>query len=168
MYKYLKISIILLFAFAINTILADTLSEEASERGINETCVDYLSQVEKSYGLSGLNITFAHPNNPTKLPSLHFTSKKYNNGSSTFSATLIPDNEYCYLSTVLTTIVNNQTCNEINLFKIQEDPSLTSSSYAEGAYTIITPPNNNYQIILTTSGENSCTMTETQMIWPGK
>ena len=168
MYKYLKISIILIFAFAINTILADTLSEEASERGINETCVDYLSQVEKSYGLSGLNITFAHPNNPTKLPSLHFTSKKYNNGSSTFSATLIPDNEYCYLSTVFTTSVNNQTCDEINLLKMKEDSSLTSNSYAEGSYTIITPIDNSYQIVLSNSGERACTISETQMLWPGK
>ena len=166
MNKYLNLLVILIFTF--NNIHAGTLSEDAAERGINKTCINYLSQIEKSYDLNGLNITFAHIENPAFLPSLHFSSKKYNNGSSTFSATLIPDNEYCYLSTVLTTIVNNQTCNEINLLKIQEDPSLTSSSYAEGAYTIITPPNNNYQIILTTSGENSCTMTETQMIWPGK
>ena len=166
MNKYLNLLIILIFTFT--NIHAETLSEDAAKRGINKTCSKYLSQIEKSYDLNGLNITFAHLESPALLPSLHFSSKKYNNGSSTFSATLIPDNEYCYLSTVLTTIVNNQTCNEINLLKIQEDPSLTSSSYAEGAYTIITPPNNNYQIILTTSGENSCTMTETQMIWPGK
>ena len=168
MNKYFNISVILIFAFAINAAKAETLSEEAYKRGVNETCVDYLSQIEKAYELNGLNITFAHSSNPTNLPSLHFSSKKYNNGSSTFSATLIPDNEYCYLSTVFTTSVNNQSCDEINSLKLKEDSTLASNSYAEGLYTIISPADNSYQIVLTNSGNRACTMTETQMVWPGK
>tara|TARA_B100000767_G_C19598051_1_gene464402 strand:+ start:188 stop:694 length:507 start_codon:yes stop_codon:yes gene_type:complete len=168
MYKLLYLPIILIFAFVTNTLKADTLSKDAYERGVNETCIDYLTQIEASYGLSGLNITFAHPINPSNLPSLHFSSKKYNNGSSTFSATLIPDKQYCYLSTVFTTSVNNQNCSEINLLKIKEDPSLISNSFDEGSYTIITPADNSYQLVLTTSGERACTITETQMVWPGK
>jgi len=143
---------------------ASSLSDDAIERGINQTCSSYLNQVEQS----GLNITFAHPANPELLPSLHISSQKYNNGSSTFSATLTPDEEYCYISTVLVTSVNNQTCTEISQLKLDVDPELQVSSYADGDFTIITPKDNNYQIILTTLGETGCTMTETRMLWPGR
>jgi len=149
-------------------VYALSLSDDAIERGISETCASYLSQVEKSYNLNGLNITFAHPENPALLPSLHISSQKYNNGSSTFSATLTPDEEYCYLSTVLVTSVNNQTCSEISQLKLEVNPELQVSSYAEGDFTIITPKDNTYQIILTTQGETGCTMTETRMLWPGR
>ena len=115
-------------------IYALSLSEDAIERGISETCASYLNQVEKSYNLSGLNITFAHPENPALLPSLHISSQKYNNGSSIFSATLTPDEEYCYISTVLVTSVNNQTCSEISLLKLETNPELLTSSYADGDY----------------------------------
>ena len=40
---------------------ASSLAEDAKNRGINETCSNYLEQIESSYGLNGLNITFAHP-----------------------------------------------------------------------------------------------------------
>ena len=40
--------------------------------------------------------------------------------------------------------------------------------YAEGNFTVITPTDNNDQIILTTQGEAGCTMTETRMVWPGR
>ena len=33
------------------------LSNDARDRGINETCSSYLSQIEKTYSLNGLNIT---------------------------------------------------------------------------------------------------------------
>ena len=145
-----------------------SLTNDAIERGVNETCSVYLSQIEKSYNLNGLNITFAHPKNPSSLPSLHLSSQKYNNGSSTFSATLIPEGEYCYLSTVLVTSVNNQTCVEITQLKSEVNPELQVSSYAEGDFTIIIPKDNSYQITLTTQGETGCTMTETRMLWPGR
>ena len=166
--------IILLFLLLSTNAFALSLSDDAIERGINETCSSYLSQIDKSYnlnglnGLNGLNITFAHPENPTLLPSLHISSQKYNNGSSTFSATLTPDEDYCYLSTVLVTSVNNQTCSEISQLKLDANPGLQVSSYAEGDFTIITPRDNAYQIILTTQGEAGCTMTEARMLWPGK
>ena len=147
---------------------ASTLYEEANQRGINETCSSYLSQLEESYNLNGLNITFAHPENPALYPSLHISSKKYNNGSSSFSATLIPDDEYCYVSTVIVTAINNQTCSEIVVVKTEADKNLQSSIYDDGGYTILTPSNNDYQIILTSVGDKSCTMTETRMVWPGK
>ena len=145
-----------------------SLSDDAINRGVNETCSSYLSQIEKSYNLNGLNITFAHPENPSLLPSLHISSQKYNNGSSTFSATLTPDEEYCYISTVLVTSVNNQTCSEISQIKLEINSELQVLSYADGDFTIITPKDNTYQIILTTQGETGCTMTETRMLWPGR
>jgi len=162
-----KIAILLLLSISINA-YALSLTDDAIERGVNETCTSYLSQIEKSYNLNGLNITFAHPEGPAVLPSLHISSQKYNNGSSTFAATLTPDEEYCYISTVVVTSVNNQTCSEISQLKLEVNPDLQTSSYADGDFTIITPKDNTYQIILTTQGETGCTMTETRMLWPGR
>jgi hypothetical protein len=146
---------------------ASNLSVDAKNRGISETCHNYLSQIEKSYGINGLNITFAHPENPSTLPSLHISSQQYNNGSSSFSATLTPDGEYCYLSIVLITSINNQSCSEIARLKISNE-NLQGTNYADGSFIILTPSDNTYQIILTSSSENSCTMTESRMMWPGK
>ena len=168
MEQYIKKIIATLFLLLSLNIYASSLTDDAIERGINETCSSYLSQIEKSYNLNGLNITFAHPEDPSLLPSLHISSQKYNNGSSLFSATLTPDEEYCYLSTVLVTSVNNQTCSDISQLKLEVNPELQVSSYAEGDFTIITPKDNTYQIILTTQGETSCSMTETRMVWPGR
>jgi len=168
MKQYISKIILAFFLLLSFKTFAMSLSDDAIERGINETCSSYLGQIEKSYSLNGLNITFAHPENPALFPSLHISSQKYNNGSSTFSATLTPDEEYCYLSTILVTSVNNQTCSEISQLKLEASPELQVSSYAEGDFTIITPKNNTYQIILTTHGETGCTMTETSMLWPGR
>ena len=168
MKQYIKKIIATFFLLLSLNIYALSLTDDALERGINETCSSYLSQIEKSYNLNGLNITFAHPEDPSLLPSLHISSQKYNNGSSLFSATLLPDEEYCYLSTVLVTSVNNQTCSDISQLKLEANTELQVSSYAEGDFTIITPKDNTYQIILTTQGETSCSMTETRMVWPGK
>ena len=162
-----KIQAIIFLLLSIN-VYALSLSDDAIERGISETCTSYLNQIEKSYNLGGLNITFAHPANPALLPSLHISSQKYNNGSSTFSATLNPDEEYCYISTVLVTSVNNQSCSEISQLKQEVNPDLQVSSYADGDFTIITPKDSSYQIILTTQGETGCTMSETRMLWPGR
>tara|TARA_B110000008_G_C16823810_1_gene505729 strand:+ start:374 stop:880 length:507 start_codon:yes stop_codon:yes gene_type:complete len=145
-----------------------SLTQDAKERGINKTCQNYLNQIESSYELNGLNITFAYPENPSKLPSLHVSLQKYNNGSSSFSATLIPDGDYCYLSTIMVTAVNNQSCTEISQIKASRDENLKILNYAEGNYIIITPINNTYQTILTSSEENACTITESRMMWPGK
>ena len=164
----IKLLILTLAGLIANTAILATLTSDAQDRGINSTCSSYLGQIEESYGLNGLNITFAHPSDPSLFPSLHISTKKYNNGSSTFSATLSPDGDYCYLSTVIVTLVNNQSCEEITSLKKEESPSLDDTTYADGAYTILTPPDDKYQLILTTSGENSCTMTETRMLWPGR
>ena len=164
----IRIIILTLGGFIANIAISETLAIDAQERGINSTCASYLGQIEESYGLNGLNITFAHPSDPSLLPSLHISTKNYNNGSSTFSATLSPDGDYCYLSTVVVTSVNNQSCEEITSLKKEESPSLKETTYADGVYTILTPPDNSYQLILTAAGENSCTMTETRMLWPGK
>jgi len=168
MKQYIKKTIPTLFLLFSVNLYASSLSDDAIKRGINETCSSYLNQVEKSYKLNGLNITFAHPDNPSSLPSLHISSQKYNNGSSIFSATLTPDDDYCYLSTILVTSVNNQTCSEISQLKLEINPELQVSSYAEGDFNILTPIDNTYQIILTTQGETSCSMTETRMAWPGR
>ena len=166
-FLFRQISLILIILFSVNS-FATSLAEDAQNRGINETCSNYLEQIESSYGLSGLNVTFAHPKNPSLLPSLHISSQKYNNGSSSFSATLMPDDEYCYLSTVLVTAINNQSCSEITQIKSENDENLKVSIYADGNYTILTPSDGSFQAILTSSGDNSCTMTETRMMWPGK
>ena len=167
--NYLIKLIILTFGgFIANIAISETLAIDAQERGINSTCASYLGQIEESYGLNGLNITFAHPSDPSLLPSLHISTKNYNNGSSTFSATLSPDGDYCYLSTVVVTSVNNQSCEEITSLKKEESPSLKETTYADGVFTILTPLDNSYQLILTITGENGCTMTETRMLWPGK
>ena len=164
-YNYKTLTLIMLFcSFCAN---GSSLSDDAINRGINETCYSYLSQIEESYNLKGLNITFAHPENPSALPSLHVSSQRYNNGSSTFSATLMPDDDYCYLSTVLVTAINNQSCSEIAQLK-EKSENLQLSSYADGAYIILTPSDNSYQTILTSSGEKKCTMTEARMMWPGR
>ena len=162
-----QISLVLIILFSVNS-FATSLAEDAQNRGINETCANYLGQLESSYNLSGLNITIAHPESPSLLPSLHISSHKYNNGSSSFSATLVPDDEYCYLSTVLVTAINNQSCSEIAQIKSESDENLKVSVYADGNYTILTPSDGSFQAILTESGDNSCTMTETRMMWPGK
>ena len=147
---------------------ASSLAEDAKNRGINETCSNYLEQIESSYGLNGLNITFAHPEKPSEFPSLHISSQKYNNGSSSFSATLSPDGDYCYLSTIMTTAINNQSCLEIAQLKVSNDENLQASNYGDGKFIILTPTDNTHQTILTSSGENSCTITESRMMWPGR
>ena len=167
--NYLIKLIILTFGgFIANIAISETLVIDAQERGINSTCASYLGQIEESYGLNGLSITFAHPSDPSLLPSLHISTKNYNNGSSTFSATLSPDGDHCYISTVVVTSVNNQSCEEITSLKKEESPSLNETTYADGVFTILTPLESSYQLILTVTGENGCTMTETRMLWPGK
>ena len=151
-----------------NIVFADTLESEAQERGINSVCSSYIGQLAKSYDLNGLNITFAHPSDASLHPSLHLSTKKYNNGTSIFSATLSPDGEYCYVSTVHVTEVNTQNCNDITMLKVSEDPTVNVTIYADGDYSIITPENNVYQLILVDNGESSCTLTETRMMWPGR
>ena len=168
MKSHLRTLFTLLILFASINSLASSLAEDASNRGISEVCSNYLSQIEQSYRLKGLNITFAHPENPSELPSLHISSQKYNNGSSSFSATLTPDREYCYVSTVQVTSINGQSCSDITQIKVESDQNLIVTDFADGIFTILTPNDKTYQIILTTSGENSCTITETRMMWPGK
>jgi hypothetical protein len=162
-FKFLPILII---SFS-NVAFGSNLSADAIDRGINETCYSYLGQIESSYNLNGLNITFAHPKNPSIFPSLHVSSQKYNNGASSFSATLIPDGDYCYLSTVLVTAINNQSCIDIAQVKVESE-NLQMSSYADGGYLILSPSDKSYQTVLTSSGENNCTMTELRMMWPGR
>ena len=127
---FLKTFTLLILLFSLGAI-GSNLSDDAKNRGINEVCQSYLSQIEKSFSLNGLNITFAHPENPSLLPSLHISSQRYNNGSSSFSATLMPDDDYCYLSTVMVTLINNQSCTEIAQIK-SETENLQLSSYADG------------------------------------
>ena len=165
--NYFLKSLSLLLLFCSFCTYGSNLSDDAIARGVNETCSSYLSQIEKSYNLNGLNITFAHPDIPSELPSLHVSSQKYNNGASSFSATLMPDNEYCYLSTILVTANNNQSCTEIAQLKSKNE-NLELSSYADGGFIILTPNDNSYQTILTSAGDNACTMTEARMMWPGR
>jgi len=164
----IRLIVLTLGSLIANIVIAASLSSEAQERGISATCSSYLGQLEESYDLNGLNITFAHPSDPSLYTSLHVSNKKYNNGSSVFSATLSPDGEYCYISTVIVTEVNTQNCNDITMLKVAEDPTINVTIYADGDYSIITPEDNSYQIILISNGEQSCTMTESRMMWPGR
>jgi len=165
LFRFLVLTVSILIS---NIGIADTITNEAQERGINSTCVTYLGQIEESYDLSGLNLTFAHPSDPSLYPSLHLSNKKYNNGSTVFSANLSPDDEYCYVSTVNVTQVNTQNCNDITMLKISEDSTLNVKIYADGDFSIITPADNSYQIILIDNVEQSCTMVEARMMWPGR
>jgi len=163
-----KVIVLTLGILITNMVIANTLSNEAQERGINSTCVSYLGQIEESYDLNGLNITFAHQNDPSLYPSLHISNKKYNNGSTVFSASLSPDGEYCYVSTVNVTQVNTQNCNDITMLKVAEDSTVNVEIFADGDFYIISPEDNSYQIIHTDNGEQSCTMVESRMMWPGR
>ena len=107
MKHYFQLSLLAIASTLItNMVFANTLSSEAQNRGINSTCSSYLSQLEGIYDLDGLNLTFAYPGEPSVYPTLHSSTKKYNNGATIFSATLSPYDEYCYLSTVSVTIIN--------------------------------------------------------------
>ena len=169
MKHYFRISLLAIASTLItNMVFANTLSSEAQNRGINPTCSLYLSQLEGIYDLDGLNLTFAYPVEPSLYPSLHSSTKKYNNGATIFSATLSPYEEYCYLSTVSVTIINDQNCNEVSSLKTEEDPALEIEVFANGDYILMSPENQSYQLILVTTGINSCSMTEARMIWPGR
>ena len=168
MKRYFKILLITIFTLITNIVVASTLTNDAIERGINSTCASYLGQLEESFDLNGLNITFAHLSDPSLYPSLHLSSRKYNNGSSVFSANLSPDGEYCYVSMVNVTQVNTQNCNDITMLKVAEDSTLNVTIYADGDFSVITPEDNSYQIILIDNGEQSCTMVEARMMWPGR
>ena len=168
MNHFFRIIVLTLGGLIANTVIAASLSSDAQERGINSTCLSYLSQIEESYDLNGLNITFAHPSDPSLYPSLHLSSKKYNNGSSVFSATLSPDGGYCYVSTVNVTEVNTQNCNDITMLKVAEDSTLNVTIYADGDFSVITPEDNSYQTVLISNGDHSCTLTESRMFWPGR
>ena len=168
MNHFFRIIVLTLGGLIANIVIADTLENEAQVRGINSVCSSYIGQLEESYDLNGLNITFAHSSDPSLYPSLHLSNKKYNNGSSVFSATLSPDGEYCYVSTVTVTQINTQNCNDITMLKVAEDPTVNVTIYADGDFSIITPQDDSYQIILVENGEQSCTMTESRMMWPGR
>jgi len=168
MNHFIRLIVLTLGSLIANIVIAESLSNEAQSRGINSVCSSYIDQLSESYDLNGLNVTFAHPSDPSLYPSLHLSSKKYNNGTSIFSATLSPDGEFCYVSTVHVTQVNTQNCNDITMLKVAEDPTVHVTIYADGDYSIITPENNIYQLILVDNAENSCTLTESRMMWPGR
>ena len=155
-------------ALSFSRIFASTLAIEAELRGINSNCLTHLTQLEGYYDLNGLNITFAHPADPSNHPSLHTSSKKFKNGSSFFATTLSPDSEFCYVSVNMLTVINNQSCNDIAQARLDEDSTINIKTYAEGSYIHIYPESNKYQLILISLGESSCTMVESQMLWPGK
>ena len=168
MKRYFKILLITIFTLITNIVVASTLTNDAIERGINSTCASYLGQLEESFDLNGLNITFAHLSDPSLYPSLHLSSRKYNNGSSVFSANLSPDGEYCYVSMVNVTQVSTQNCNDITMLKVAEDSTLNVTIYADGDFSVITPEDNSYQTVLISNGDHSCTLTESRMMWPGR
>jgi len=167
MNHYFRIVLSFLMMLSCINSFAASLADDARNRGINETCSNYLNQVNESFNLNGFNITFAHPEEPSKLSSHHISMQKYSNASSVFSATLTPNGENCNHSTVLVTSVNNKTCLEIAKQKKETDSNLQSSRYADSGFITLTSSRNNFQVILISSGEKSCTIVEARMIWPG-
>ena len=163
-----RLIVLTLGSLIANIVIADSLANEAQARGINSVCSSYIDQLSESYDLNGLNVTFAHPSDPSLYPSLHLSTTKYNNGTSIFSTTLSPDGEFCYVSTVHITQINTQNCNDVTMLKVAEDPTINVTVYLDGDYSIITPENNIYQLILINNAENSCTVTESRMMWPGR
>jgi hypothetical protein len=166
--KFIIFMITAFLALGFSRVFADTLTSEAEARGIDSTCLSHLTQLEDYYDLDGLNITFAHPADPSNYPSLHTSNKKYNNGSSFFASTLSPDSEFCYVSVNKLTVINNQSCSDIAQARLDEDSTINMKTYAEGSYIHIYPESNKYQLILVSTGDSSCAMAESQMLWPGK
>ena len=166
MKKIYIFSITAFLAMSSSISFASTLTSEAESRGVNNVCLSYLSQIEDYHNLDGLNITFAHPTDPSNYPSLHTSNKKYNNGGSFFATTLSPNNEFCYVSINKITVFNNQSCSDIAEARLVEDSTINMETYAEGSYMHISPKSNEYQLILISTGDSSCTLTESQMLWP--
>jgi len=148
--------------------VASSLFDEAINRNINETCLNYLNEIETSFNLKGINITYAHPVNPSQMPSLHLSSQKFNNGSSSFATTLSPYGENCFLSTVMVTVINDRTCEGLTQEKTKLDNTLQVSKFAENSFILITPIDNSYQLLLTSFDKNGCSITESRMMWPGR
>ena len=154
-------------AFSTNSSFAGALAEEATLRGINSVCQSHLQEVENSYNLNGLNLTFFHTVEPGTYPSFHTSTEKFENGASFFATTLSPNGEMCYISIIKTTIVNNQNCVAILKARLDNDPTLQATSYGDGNYVHIYPESGVYQMLLVDIGENACAITETRMMWPG-
>jgi hypothetical protein len=153
-------------AFLTNLSYAGTLAEEATLRGINPVCQSHLEEVENSYNLNGLNLTFFHQSEPSAYPSFHSSTEKFENGASFFATSLSPDSDKCYISIIKTTIVNNQNCVAILKARLDNDSTLQATSYGDGNYVHIYPESGAYQMLLVDIGVNACAMTETRMMWP--
>ena len=168
MKKIIFFAVVALLFLNYSRVFAVTLTGEAEIRGINGTCLSYLNQLESFYDTDGLNITFAHPTEPSNYPSLHTSNKKYNNGSSFLAMTLSPDNDFCYVSVNKITVINNQSCSNIAQARLDEDSTIIMETYEDGSYIHIYPESNKYQLILVPTGDSSCTMSESQIMWPEK
>ena len=168
MKKIYIFSIIALLTMNFSIAFASTLTSEAESRGINNVCLSHLTKIEDYHNLDGLNITFAHPTDPSNYPSLHTSNKKYNNGSSFFTTTLSPESDFCYASINKVVVINDQSCSNIAQARLEEDSTLIVETYAEGSYIHISPESSEYQLILIPIGDSSCAMSESRMLWPGK
>ena len=164
----IRLIVITLGSLIINIVIADTLTNEAQARGINPTCLKYLEQIEQTNQLSGLNLTTTFSSNSSLTPSLHTKASKLKDGVSFFSTTLSPDGEFCNISVIATTHSNINNCKEITETRLNEDPNLKETNYADGSYTLLNHENDNYTVVLIDTGDSSCLLTETQMMWPGR
>jgi len=168
MKNFFIFSITVFLVMSYNIAFASTLTSEAESRGINSVCLSHLVEIESYNNLDGLNITFAHPTEPSNYPSLHTSNKKYNNGSSFFTTTLSPESDFCYASINKVVVINDQSCSNIAQARLEEDSTLIVETYAEGSYIHISPESSEYQLILIPIGDSSCAMSESRMLWPGK
>jgi hypothetical protein len=168
MKKFFIFSITVFLVMSYNIAFASTLTSEAESRGINSVCLSHLAEIESYHNLDGLNITFAHPTEPSNYPSLHISNKKYNNGSSFFTTTLSPESDFCYVSINKVAVINDQSCSNIAQARLNEDSTLIMQTYVEGSYIHISPESSEYQLILIPIGDSSCAMSEYRMLWPGK
>jgi hypothetical protein len=168
MNKIFIFTITFFLVMSYNLAFANNLTSEAESRGINIACLSHLAEIESYHNLDGLNITFAHPTEPSNYPSLHTSNKKYNNGSSFFTTTLSPESDFCYASINKVAVINDQSCSNIAKTRLEEDSTLIMQTYAEGSYIHISPESSEYQLILIPIGDSSCAMSESRMLWPGK
>jgi hypothetical protein len=152
--------------FLFNSVHAGALAEEAALNNINLVCQSHLEQVEDSYNLNGLNLTFFHSTEPSSYPSFHTSTEKFENGASFFATTLSPDGEMCHISIIKTTVVNNQSCANILQARMDNDETLNATNYGDGNYIHLYPASGVYQMLLVDIGVNACAITETRMLWP--
>ena len=150
-------------ALFMNTAFAAPLTEQAELRGVSPKCVAYLNAIEEGLNLNGLTNTMI-PSNPDTLLSLYIAAKKEANETSFHSITLSPDGEMCDVSLTFVTMFSNQSCEDIVQSQLAINPTLRVDRY--GVYTHVYPEAKDSNQVLVSTGEASCAVMKTQLLFP--